>query len=249
MPQVVIVVPCFNEADRLPVEGFARFAPTMPGLRFVLVDDGSSDATLEVLRALERRDPRRFTVLDLPYNRGKAEAVRAGMQRAFAEAPDFVGYWDADLATPLEEIPRFVEALEAVSTREMIFGARVQMLGRSIRRRALRHYVGRVFATLASQTLGLPVYDTQCGAKLFRSGPETSALFDEPFLSTWAFDVELVARRIARGGPEGRARARDAIFELPLECWTDMGISKVRPLDLGRATLDLLRIRQRYLRR
>ncbi len=214
MPQVVIVVPCFNEADRLPAESFARFAPTMPGLRFVLVDDGSSDATLEALRALERRDPRRFSILDLPHNRGKAEAVRAGMQRAFAEAPDFVGYWDAR------------------STRS-----------------ALRHYVGRHL-----RNPGL----TDARPSDLRHPVRSEALAErtrDPRTLRRAVSFDLGLRRRAggathrRGGAEGRAGARDAIFELPLERWTDTGVSKVRPLDLGRATLDLLRIRQRYLRR
>jgi hypothetical protein len=124
----------------------------------------------------------------------------------------------------------------------------VQLLGRSIRRSSLRHYLGRLFATLASETLGLPIYDTQCGAKLFRAGPETRVLFAETFLTRWLFDVELVARLIESTGERGHARALEAIYELPLESWHDVGASKVRPLDFLRSGLDLLRIRRRYRR-
>ncbi len=244
--RVVIVVPCFNEAARLPVEAFAAFGAKAPDVGFGRVDDGSTDATQDRLRELERRDPARFSLLATGANRGKAEAVRAGMLRALDVGATYAGYWDADLATPLEEIPRFVDVLERMPERRIVFGARVALLGRDIRRRAWRHYLGRVFATLASETLRVPVYDTQCGAKLFRAAPETRALFAEPFLSEWVFDVELVARLVAALGPEA---VTHAIYELPLERWTDVGDSKVRPRDFARAALDLVRIQRRYLRR
>jgi glycosyltransferase involved in cell wall biosynthesis len=201
MPDTIIVVPCYNEADRFAADCFAAFAAEQTAVRFLFVDDGSSDSTPEVLRKLESRDPHRFALRELPRNRGKAEAVRQGMLAALERDPTYAGYWDADLATPLEAIPSFVELLDERPDLEMVFGSRVKLLGRMIERSALRHYPGRVLATLSSFALGLAVYDTQCGAKLFRASPEIGALFAEPFTANWMFDVELLARLIrARRG-------------------------------------------------
>src|SRR2546421_9294032 len=107
MSSAIIVIPCFNEAQRLPIHAFKAFvcAGCLP--RFLFVNDGSTDGTVHVLKALHDADPERYALCDLPRNVGKAEAVRAGILLAFAAGPDFIGYWDADLATPLEAIPTF----------------------------------------------------------------------------------------------------------------------------------------------
>jgi dolichyl-phosphate beta-glucosyltransferase len=131
----------------------------------------------------------------------------------------------------------------------MVLGARVQLMGRRIVRSRLRHYLGRVFATVASETLGLAVYDTQCGAKLFRVGPVVRELFAEPFVGGWIFDVEILARRIAAGRTRVLPAAEDAIYELPLDTWVDVAGSKVSPFDFARAILAIWRIRVAYLQR
>lgn len=245
-PKIAIVVPCFDEAERLDPEAFVRFVRSEPSVRFVMVDDASRDATLERLHALARAERGRFEVLALQPNVGKAAAVRAGMLHAFELGCDLAGYWDADLATPLDEIPRFAEVLQQMPERLVVFGARVQLLGRTIERSMGRHYLGRVFATAASNMLHMPIYDTQCGAKLFRVDDVTRALFAEPFAVGWTFDVEIIARlaRIQRerGGPG----AAQLIYELPLRTWRDVAGSKVTPMDFARALLDMHRIRRRY---
>jgi len=170
------------------------------------------------------------------------------MNAAFDGGADYAGYWDADLATPLDEILRFREILDASPELDVLFGSRVMLLGRRIERRSTRHYLGRVGATAISMTLGLPVYDTQCGAKLFRVTPGCRELFAERFVTRWVFDVEIIARMIRahrRGdGPDPAA----AIREVPLRAWRDVAGSKVRAMDFVWSMIELLRIRSSYLK-
>src|SRR5271163_3481131 len=105
----------------------------------------------------------------------------------------FIGFWDADLATPLGVIPEFIALLSDNDQLQMVIGARIRLLGRQIHRRAVRHYLGRVFTSRVSLILRLPIYDTQCGAKIFRVTPEPSRVLEDRFLSRWVFDVEILA--------------------------------------------------------
>lgn len=243
--KTVIVVPCYNEAQRFSVSAFEHNLQTVSQTAFVLVDDGSSDDTLSLLTSLETRWPDRVSVLSLPGNAGKGEAVRQGMLCALQRSDaGFVGYWDADLATPLESIATFEDTLKRRQEVELVLGARVALLGRDIRRRPARHYLGRIFATVASIVLGLPVYDTQCGAKLLRVTQTTRALFETPFLSKWIFDVELIARQLTNHSSVHEQRA--AIYELPLDVWHDIGQSKVRVTDFLRAIGEMVAIFRCY---
>lgn len=246
----VLVVPHFDEAARFDAAPLEAFVRRRPDARLLLVDDGSRDGTGRLLAELERRVPGgAVELLALPDNVGKAEAVRRGILRAAESAPRYVGYWDADLATPLDALDAFEHVLHAHPEVEMVFGARVQLLGRSIVRSAVRHYLGRVFATAASLTLGLPIYDTQCGAKLFRVTPTVRGLFADRFVGGWIFDVEILARRIAAGRAADLPAVEDVVYELPLDTWIDVAGSKVGPVDFARAILAMWRIRDAYLGR
>jgi glycosyltransferase involved in cell wall biosynthesis len=245
--RTAVVIPCYDEAARLPAARFRDFLLAHPEVAFVFVDDGSRDDTLALLRSLESAGSGQVRVLALPENVGKAEAVRRGMLRAFEGGADYVGYWDADLATPLSAVLDFVDLLDARPELELAIGARIVLLGRRIERRALRHYLGRIAATAIALTLGLRVYDTQCGAKLFRAGPSIREIFRDPFVARWAFDVEILARLIRSRRSVGLPSAESVVCEVPLPEWIDVAGTKVGVLDYLRAAVDLLRIRRRYL--
>lgn len=243
----LIVVPCYNEQQRLPVDAFHRFAESGSGLRLLFVNDGSRDGTLAVLQQLAEQYPAVYAVLDQQPNAGKAEAVRQGMLRAIAEGAAFTGYWDADLATPLEAIPHLLKHLVETPHLQMVFGSRVRLLGRAIHRKPVRHYLGRIFATVASVVLDLAIYDTQCGAKIFRVTPELQSVMAETFLSRWVFDVEILARFVAMHRGDAAYMER-VIFEYPLHQWNDVAGSRLTPMDFLTSFGELLRIRQKYLR-
>lgn len=238
--RMAIVVPAFNEETRLDLAAFASFLDAEQSAILCFVDDGSHDGTASRVAELAGQRPGKIILVRHSHNRGKAEAIRTGIHRVLTEGAAFVGYTDADLAAPLQEASRLRNELVAHPEIDVVLGSRVRLLGRSIVRSPLRHIVGRVFATAASLVLRLPVYDTQCGLKLFRSTPEVAAAFAEPFLTRWLFDVELLAR-LSASGP-----AEVAMREIPLECWYARDGSRVRFRDFLLAPLELWRIRRHY---
>lgn len=243
MQKTCIVVPCYNESQRLQTEEFVSFALAEGNVSFCLVNDGSTDDTASVVRRITSQIPDRAFSIELPTNRGKAEAVREGMIHAVHEIPaDFFGFWDADLSTPLAEIRHLSDGFCRGASTMAVFGSRVKRLGTDIVRNASRHYMGRIFSTAASLTVGLPVYDSQCGAKIFRKDCVVP-LFQEPFVTNWLFDVEILARMRRLYGAERTLRS---VYEAPLYEWKEVAGSKVRLRHFLKAPIDLLRINRKY---
>jgi glycosyltransferase involved in cell wall biosynthesis len=239
--KTAIIVPCYNEAARLKAASFIEEARKDPALHFVFVDDGSSDSTAEKLKAISAALPSQLHFMSLGKNRGKAEAVRLGMLKAFEGDYANIGYWDADLATPLDMIPVFAGILDSTDT-TMVIGSRVRLLGRRIERNPMRHYLGRVFATFASLLLKIPIYDTQCGAKVFKMTETLRAAFAEPFRVKWTFDVELLARLAVMERAQGRPKPDELWIEYPLKVWADVKGSNVRYKDFFRGGLEFLKL-------
>ena len=240
----LLVVPAYNEARRLDLQAYERALEAQAGLQLLFVDDGSTDATVARLRTLLAGHPSRIGIRQEALNLGKAEAVRRGMLQALESEADIVGFWDADLATPLGELPALIAPLERDPAIHVVLGSRVRLLGRRIERRPRRHYLGRIFATAVSLALHSPVYDTQCGAKLFRPGAPLRDALSAPFRSRWIFDVELLAR-LDRRIPGGLGCGA---CEVPLHEWTDVAGAQLRWHAFLRAPFDLARIYWRDVR-
>ncbi len=232
--RTIIVVPCYNEARRLDVGAFHAALDMLPGTDFLFVDDGSRDATLELLNDMAASAPGRISVLPLAQNGGKAEAVRQGLIEAMDRGAALTGYWDADLATPLDAIGDMDRVLVRHDRVSVVFGSRRPLLGHRIERAENRRFVSRVCNTLARVALAMPIGDTQCGAKMFRVSPALKRAVAAPFRAGWLFDIELFSRL----GGAGTAQAE--FYEMPLAEWTEIPGSKVSARAVLRAGLQML---------
>lgn len=234
-----LIVPCFNEEQRLRLDQFAAAAG--PELFILFANDGSTDKTSDLIQKFILKHPQ-LGLYSAPQNMGKGAVVRAAFQflqqNRNLKADDWIGYWDADLATPLSEVANMKKYAQSLygSQVEGIYSSRIYRLGSRIIRSSLRHYCGRAFATVISLLLRVESYDSQCGAKLFTLKAAEKA-FAEPFISRWIFDVEILMR--LEGLP---------VIEYPLLHWEDIPGSKIKIFrESLRIFKDILRIRARYL--
>ena len=236
-PGAAIVVPFYNEERRFDRARLLELAGD-PAVELIVVDDGSRDRTAQLLSELEAAARGKVHFLKLERNRGKGEAVRLGMLRALERGRETVGFTDADFSTRPSELLRLLAALDSRGDLDVLIASRVLLVGRKVERKAVRHYLGRVFATIAANILRTPFYDTQCGAKLFRASPMLASALAQPFVSRWAFDVELLGRLLI-GTPATAGIPLERMREVPLEEWVDAGGSKVTPAAMVKTLADL----------
>jgi len=238
---LTIVIPCYNEYERLPASKFRSFLTKNPEVSICFVNDASTDKTQEVLAAFKNQFNKQVEVVSNTKNLGKAGSVRAGMlfcsEKNQAESYAFL---DADLATSLEECTQLKTHLnDAIS---FVFASRILKIGSTIERKFSRFLFGRIIATFISQILDVKVYDTQCGCKVFKSSL-TEILFKEEFISKWLFDVELFSRLLCHFGKEV---ALSKMEEIPIKKWIDQGDSKVKLSYFFRLWYDLYLIRKTH---
>jgi len=241
-----IVVPCFNEADRLNVDVFAEFVCDADDIELVFVDDGSSDATLQSAQTVSERAGSSVSVLRLDVNCGKAEAVRQGMLWAAQRDFSAIAFWDADLATPLDTIPEFLDVMTKHPNVEVVWGTRLPLMGHTIDRDAIRRQTGRLFSASSAAAVGVGIRDALCGAKMFRTGPILDAILAQPFSSRWIFDVEILARLDVLLRSLGDSTAEQTLYEFPLDEWYEIAGSRLRMTDFLRATVELTDLCWRY---
>lgn len=239
--KLCIVIPCFNEEKRLDISRFHSFIKSQPTVLICFVNDGSSDKTLDVLNAIKNKFPNNVGVFETPQNSGKAEAVRLGVLHCNATCKfEKIAYLDADLATSLEEC---LEISKFISNETLfVFGSRIKKIDTNIDRKGYRFLIGRFIATLISRQLNLPVYDTQCGCKIFKT-ELSNQLFNQKFISKWLFDVELFHRIIKIYGADGIKKISK---EIPLKSWIDIGESKVQFSYFFKLWYDLFSIKKAY---
>ena len=219
MQKICLVIPCYNEEKRIKEELFFAYLMENCNVNVCFVNDGSQDKTVSVINTICEKKPEQIFMHDLKINYGKAEAVRSGILHVCQmEKYDYIGFWDADFSTPIAELDAMLKFIAARPSCKVLMGSRVKRLGARINRNLLRHIFGRVFSTFSNWILKFPVYDSQCGAKIFRQDIIMS-VFSDRFTTRWIFDIEILARIRNKYGIENTS---DIICELPLSNWEDI---------------------------
>ncbi|MBP7273303.1 MAG: glycosyltransferase [Saprospiraceae bacterium] len=241
--QVCIVIPCYNECNRLPQNELLVFAAQHSDYKLLLVDDGSTDETATLIQHLSKQATN-IDQLILPQNGGKAEAVRQGILYAHKKWIDcrYIGFMDADLATPLYEMIFFTKVFLENPNIKIVTGCRLKRLGAQVERNVSRHIAGRFFATFTNWILPLNMYDTQCGAKLI-AADVVEPIFSKPFITKWIFDIEMFVRLHQN---LGYSAAQAAIFEYPLHKWQDVAGSKLGVKAFFISVWQIFRIKNHY---
>ena len=227
LPPFSVVVPCFNEAGRIGEtlrQTLDYLRDASPQSEVIVVNDGSTDATPAIAREVLATAETETRLLENYPNGGKGAAVRSGLLAA--QRP--IGlFFDADLSTPLSEIPKVVEPI-AHGDVDLAFGSRAldrKLIG--VHQPWRREYAGRVFNLLVRIATGLPFWDTQCGFKAFRL-EACRPILESARVNGFAFDVELLF--LAQ-------RAGLRVREIPVR-WNHAEGSKV---DIFKDSLRMLR--------
>ena len=227
---VGLVVPCYNEAQRLNFDSFIQILQLAP-VHLIFVNDASTDPTYELLTNFQKKNQSRVSLIDIEVNSGKGEAVRKGIQFAFAQGLTNVAYTDADLAVPPHEIVNFLTTSQGLPNLSVFLGSRVKLLGTRISRSPLRHIYGRIFASTTYLVTGETIYDTQCGLKMLRKCPEVEMALSVPFRTRWLFDIELLRRLNIEIAQSKGTWLRENAVEIPLREWIDVPGSHLRIRD------------------
>ena len=242
-----VVIPCFCESKRLPLF-LESLCSELLGASFqtsvVVVDDGSGYPEDEGLRKVIDRFKNSYPDLIadpvfLKQNSGKGGAVYAGWNETLRKcSPDLLCFVDADGAVPAAEVRRLISELlnDCEHQWDALFGSRIKLLGKTVRRLVRRHYTGRVFATFVSMITGLEIYDSQCGLKVLRRSAY-QAVATQVKETRFAFDVELTLLLLKAGF---------AIREVPIN-WEEVPGSKVKIIrDSIRMFSGVMKIRKNF---
>ena len=270
MPSSCLIIPCYNESERLPQLAIAHALLMYSDLHLCFVNDGSKDSTASTLVGLfdqlPEKSKNRCWIVSYNNNRGKSGAIQQGLlsmthRSAISysdqsaginsdhnffigptQLPDFqyYGYWDADLATPFNELDWFFYHANQ-GDYLLVMGSRVARLGADIHRTIFRHYSGRLFATAISQGLGWKVHDTQCGAKIFKR-EVLELIISKPFETQWLFDVEILLRMKRKWGDGVKTK----ILEVPLRKWEDVKGSKIGFRDFVKVPYQIWKVFTSY---
>ncbi|AZQ58633.1 response regulator [Maribacter sp. MJ134] len=239
---VGVVIPCYNEEDRLSSGEFKNFAHKNLGYHLCFVNDGSTDKTLEVLEELRQGNPDNISIYDCAKNGGKAEAVRQGTLHLVQDKQlDYIGFLDADLSTDFRDFDDLVKTIET-SDFKIVSGSRIARMGANITKESARRIISLTINKIIQTILGMPFKDTQCGAKIMDREIAT-LMFKDKFITKWLFDVEIFMRMRKHYGKD---EAKRLICEQPLKRWIHADGSKLSMKDSVKIVGQLAQIAYTY---
>ncbi|NHN26619.1 glycosyltransferase [Flavobacterium jejuense] len=222
-----VVIPCYNEEERLQSEAFKKFINRNLGYHLCFVNDGSKDNTLNLLNELAKGNEERISVYDCEKNGGKAEAVRLGMLHLAKDQQfDYIGFLDADLSTNFDDFQDLVTTISN-SNFQIVSGSRMSRMGADITKESARAIISKTINFIIRKTLGMEINDTQCGAKIMTK-EIIEKTFQTRFLTKWLFDVEIFMRMKKVYGSK---EAKELICEQPLKRWIHADGSKLSMKD------------------
>jgi len=224
---VGVVIPCYNEENRLLSAEFLNYIDKNTGYHLCFVNDGSKDNTLQVLKNIQLGREDFITVYNCEKNGGKAEAVRLGMlHMATKKDLDYIGFLDADLSTDLSDFDDLVKTIEH-SNFKIVSGSRISRMGANITKESARKIISLTINFIIRKILSMDFKDTQCGAKIFHKDVIEIA-FSKKFVTQWIFDVEIFKRLSQHFGLK---QAKSMLCEKPLKRWIHADGSKLSMKD------------------
>jgi len=233
-----IIIPCYNEAKRLDVNAFITFIKSHSKYHLCFVNDGSKDDTLSVLETIKKQAATRVSIIDIKKNAGKATAVRSGARFLYNRKDvNYIGFIDADLSTDFSDFKRLVTTLHNNKKLSLVYGSRGKGEG-NIERNVFRNLFSKIIKGIVFLILGLPIEDTQCGAKVFRR-KSIPVAYKTAFLTRWLFDVEIFIRLKKHFGSK---KIMNKLYEQPLERWVHVDDSKLGIKDALQIPYKLLSI-------
>ena len=237
----VLVIPFYNESSRIKLNLFEILLNLSPSnLEIVLVDDGSSDNTKNILETISKLVSQSdISVRTNNLNLGKAETLRLIFKEYSEKGYDILAFTDGDLATPPQEIIRFLELASRKQT-SVLMGVRKENKNNRINVNQIRRLQGMVFTKLTRKILGFKLTDSQCGMKAFENSEICRIALIEPFLNPWLFELEIFLRM-------GLHLNEENLGEEILQEWNHVRGSKIKLSDPLKMLISLLILKRKYL--
>lgn len=231
--KVVVIIPCFNEAERIDPSYF-NILSRIKNAIWVFVDDGSTDNTSKILKKYNNN--KNIIYVKIDHNVGKSNAIAHGINYASSKISNigWIGFLDSDGAFATSDVEKFIKMTSSIERYDAIYTSRVKMAGRNIKRNNARHIIARLITSLFGLVWRDIPYDTQSGFKLYRYADNFNSIFRKPFKTKWFFDIELSIRYLMY------TKKNLNVWEEPVLSWTDIPGSKINYRQSLRISLEVI---------